>query len=312
MKRRHFLKSTSSAVSAAAVSSPLWAAENSEVIYDIHQHINFHGRRNGELIAHQKMMGVTKTVLLPSGAQLARDSTHGGRSNGLAARIFGTAAAVRLAGEHPKSFVYFCNEIPDLDSTKASLEKWLEGGAIGIGEQKFNLDCDSKPMQQVYEIANAFEVPVLLHFQHGSYNLGFERFHKMLEKYPKVNFFGHAQTWWGNIDAKLDQKDLYPKGKVTSGGLTDKYLADYPNMFGDLSAGSGLNSMKRDEEHAAAFLDRHQDKLCLGTDCADAIGEGTKCSGSGMIDLVRRLVPDDTARAKIFSGNAKRVIPFGD
>ena len=68
--------------------------------------------------------------------------------------------------------------------------------------------------------------------------------------------------------------------------------------------------MRRDEEHAAEFLHRHQDKLCLGTDCADAVGEGSKCSGSGMIQLVRRLVSEDDVRAKIFSGNAQRIIRF--
>ncbi len=308
MKRRSFI--TTSAAAAASSIPLLHGASGKEEIIDIHQHVNFHGRRNDEMLSHQKAMGVSKTVLLPSGAQLATESTHKGRSNGLAARVFGTAAAARLAAKHPDAYVYFCNEIPDLDTTKGELEKWLKAGALGIGEQKFNLECDSKPMQQIYEIASEFEVPVLLHFQHGSYNMGFERFHRMLGKYPKVNFIGHAQTWWGNIDAKLNPKDLYPKGKVTPGGLTDKYLSDYPNMFGDLSAGSGLNSMKRDEEHAEAFLNRHQDKLCLGTDCKDVEGEGDGCSGSGMINLVKRLVTDDTARAKIFSGNAKRVIRF--
>src|SRR5690606_37122939 len=175
----------------------------------------------------------------------------------------------------------------------AELEKWLGRGAIGIGESKFALEIDSAPMIRLYEVAQTFEVPVLLHFQEGMYNQGFERFHKVLERFPRVNFIGHAQTWWGHIDAKHDPKDLYPKGPVTPGGLTDRYLADYPNVFGDLSAGSGKNAINRDEEHAAAFFLRHQDKLMLGTDCADLVGEGEKCSGSGQIANVRRLVIDE-------------------
>ena len=39
-----------------------------------------------------------------------------------------------------------------------------------------------------------------MHWQFQMYNYGFERFHTMLEKYPRVNFIGHAQTWWANID----------------------------------------------------------------------------------------------------------------
>lgn len=306
MKRRQFTKAAGLGVLGASA-AVLKAASVEEVI-DIHQHVNFHSRSNEEFVAHQKQMGVSKTVLLPSGSALSRDSTDMGRSNGLAARVFGTFAAARLANRYPDSFVYFCNEIPDVEGADRLLSDWLEKGARGIGEQKFHLECDSAPMMRIYEVAKEHGVPVLLHFQHGAYNMGFERFHKVLEKFPDVNFIGHAQTWWGNIDANHVQENLYPKTKVKPGGLTDRYLADYPNMYGDLSAGSGKNALDRDEEHAVAFLDRHQDKILLGTDCADAVGKGDKCSGSGQIANVRRFVKDPKVRAKIFSENAKRII----
>lgn len=51
-------------------------------------------------------------------------------------------------------------------------------------------------MQKIYEVTNEYNVPVLLHFQFEMYNYGLDRFHKMLEKFPKVNFIGHAQGWW--------------------------------------------------------------------------------------------------------------------
>lgn len=289
-----------------------WAAANrDEEIIDIHQHINFSGRRNEDFLAHQQAMGISKTVLLPSGSALSMESTHLGKSNGLAARVFGTMASARLAQSAPDSFVFFCNEIPDAEGAVPKLEKWLENGAVGIGESKFHLECDSAPMKLVYDVAKAYEVPVLLHFEHERYNMGFERFHKVLEAYPTVNFIGHAQTWWGNIDANHVQTDLYPKTKVKAGGLTDRYLSDYPNVFGDLSAGSGRNALNRDEEHAAGFLERHQDKLLLGTDCSDSEGSGAACSGSQQIENVRRFLDDPVARTKIFSGNAKRIIQLG-
>ncbi len=307
MNRRQFLCATGLALGSAAVRAE--GTKNEEII-DVHQHVNYSGRLNPQLVKHQDAMGIAKTVLLPSGTELSRASTHQGKSNGLAARIFGTAASAKLAAEHPGKFVFFCNEIPDLPETKERLEKWLKAGARGIGEQKFNVQCDSRAMQLIYEIARDYKVPVLIHIQHGMYNHGFERLHKMLEKYPTVNFIGHAQTWWGNIDKNHEQKVMYPKTKVTPGGITDRLLADYPNIYGDLSAGSGLNSMTRDLEHAEGFLERHQDKLLLGTDCNDAIGHGDKCSGSKAIATVRKLVPDAKVRAKIFSGNARRIIRF--
>ncbi|HKX62871.1 MAG TPA: amidohydrolase family protein, partial [Verrucomicrobiae bacterium] len=149
--------------------------------------------------------------------------------------------------------------------------------------------------------------PVLMHFQHGVYNLGIENFHKTLEKYPKVNFIGHAQTWWANVDAKAEQKVLYPTGSVTPGGITDRLLRDYPNAFGDMSAGSGLNHLVRDPEHAAAFLQRHQEKLLFGSDCDDILGRGPGCQGAQIIANIRKLAGSKAVERKILYENARRL-----
>jgi hypothetical protein len=87
----------------------------------------------------------------------------------------------------------------------------------------------------------------------------------------------------------------------------DRYLSDYPNMYGDLSAGSGLNALTRDEDHAREFIQRHQDKLLFGGDCNDHDGQGSKCSGAGMIAVVRRLSPSKEIERKLLYRNARRV-----
>ncbi len=307
MKRRQFTKAAGLGLLAPA----LVRADDTEEVIDIHQHVNFSGRSNEDFFAHQEKMGVSHTVLLPSASAYSRKSTHDGKSNGLAARIFGTMAAARIVKAYPDRFSFFCNEIPDIEEAPSELAMWLERGAIGIGESKFHLECDSAPMFRLYEIAQEYKVPILLHFEHNRYNMGFERFGKVLEKFPKVNFIGHAQTWWGNIDADHVQKEMYPKKPVKAGGLTDRYLSDYPNMFGDLSAGSGRNALARDEEHARGFLERHQDKLLLGTDCSDSAGSGSKCSGSQQIANVRRLSDDKEAKRKILAQNAKKLLGLG-
>jgi predicted TIM-barrel fold metal-dependent hydrolase len=131
----------------------------------------------------------------------------------------------------------------------------------------------------------------------------------MLKKYPKVNFIGHAQTWWANIDKACDNdpRNLYPRGKLTPGGLTDRYLSDYPNMFGDLSAGSGENAFKRDPDHARAFLARHQDKLMFGSDCVDPTADVAVCSGARQLAQVRAYAPNKTAERKMLYANAQRL-----
>jgi predicted TIM-barrel fold metal-dependent hydrolase len=272
-------------------------AYGAEPVIDLHQHTHYAGRSDEDLIAHQKTMGVTLSVLLPAGSRY-----------GLAADCYGNDSVVALAQAYPKQFVYFANELPDIPETKPVIEKYLQLGAKGIGEQKFPVECDSPAMQRVAEIARDYRVPVLMHFQHNTYNLGIERFHRMLAKYPTVNFIGHAQTFWGNIDKNHKQEVMYPKGPVTPGGITDRLLSDYPNMYGDLSAGSGLNALMRDEGHARVFLKRHEDRLIYGSDCDDVQGRGEKCSGSQQLAAIRRFSPGVAATHKMLYANAVRLL----
>jgi predicted TIM-barrel fold metal-dependent hydrolase len=291
--RRNFLLTSITTCAAC-----LAGAENAtEPVIDIHQHTDYSGRTDEQMLAHQRKMGITHTILLPAG-----------RFFGLAAGASGNDRVQEVARRFPKEYFFFTNEVPYLSDAREVMVAGLKAGALGIGEQKFMVESDSRAVQMVADIAKEFGVPVLLHFQFGTYNTSFERFHLILEKYPTVNFIGHAQTWWANIDAKADQPVLYPKGPVTPGGITDKLLSNYANMFGDMSAGSGLNALLRDEDHARGFLERHQDKLLYGSDCNDSVGEGEKCSGSQQLATIRRLSPSKAIERKILFENAKRVL----
>lgn len=308
VSRRRFLAVTALAAAApplAAVDGP----PSAEPVIDIHQHTNYHGRSDQQMLAHQRAMGVAQTILLPSGRRVQRESTHNGKSDGLAAGTGGNDTVFRCAKEHPGEFFFGANEVTDLPEARGEVEKYLKLGAIIIAEQKFNVECDSKESEALYTLAGEYRVPILLHFQHGTYNKGFERFHKVLEKFPKVNFIGHAQTWWANIDAgHADQKVLYPRGtKITPGGITDRLLRDYPNMFADMSAGSGLNALLRDEEHTRGFLERHQDKILYGSDCTDTLGRGPGCQGAQTLATIRRLAPSKTVERKILYENSRKL-----
>jgi predicted TIM-barrel fold metal-dependent hydrolase len=307
VNRRRFLSTSASALLGATAQAPTPVAP-AEPIIDIHQHLSYSGRPDDVLLAHQKAMGVTTTLLLPAGRPVTRASTHDGVANGLQVEALGNAACQRFVQAHPMQYLSGANEVPDLEDATREIEKHLKDGAGIIGEQKFGVECDSPEMQRIYQLAQAHDVPVLLHFQFGMYNDGFERFHRMLEKYPRVRFIGHAQTWWANIDRNhTDQRVLYPKGPVTPGGLTDRYLRDYENMYGDLSAGSGLNALTRDEAFARELLTRHQDKLLFGSDCNDRDGGGPACQGTKTIAAIRRLSPTTSIERKLLYDNARRL-----
>jgi predicted TIM-barrel fold metal-dependent hydrolase len=307
--RREFLTASGLAVLGLAADPSLALPSQSvEPIIDIHQHVGYSGRPDEVLLAHQRAMRVTTTVLLPAGRSVNTPSTHNGAANALQAQALGNEACAAFARAHPKEYLIGANEVPDIRGARQEIERFLKRRAVVIGEQKFGVDCDSPAMQRIYQLAEAHDVPVLMHWQFKMFNYGFERFYKMLEKYPKVRFVGHAQTWWANIDKNhADQTVLYPKSPVTPGGITDRYLSDYANMYGDLSAGSGQNALTRDEGFARDFIARHQDKLIFGSDCNDHDGGGPKCIGANTIALIRRLVPSKSVERKLLYENAKKV-----
>jgi uncharacterized protein len=298
MNRREFFQGVSGIALTGCASVPIATPEeHAEPIIDIHQHTNYHGRSDEDLFRHQRAMGVTTTVLLPAG-----------RHYGLDAQCGGNESVQQASQKRPKEYVYFANELPYLKEADAVIRTNLQKGAMGIGEQKFRVLADSGYLVRMASIAKDFNVPILLHFWDGDYNMELQRFHKILQRFPTVNFIGHAQSWWGHIDKNHNPAIMYPKGKVTPGGLTDRLLADYPNMFGDLSAGSGLNALTRDPEHTAAFLQHHQEKLLFGSDCQDTEGRGASCVGAQILSAVRKLAGAKTVERKILYENSRRLL----
>ena len=322
--RRQFL-TTSAIVAAGAGMGCHTDSPGADLIIDMHQHVNYGGKRDkdlhqispgrseAQLLQHQHNMGVSRTILLPSGHPCIRPSTHEGFSNGLESTCAPNEGCYETARAHPDEFYFGANEVPDMEGAPQVVEKFLKMGAVVIAEVKFGLECDSPQMQEYYRLAADYKVPILMHWQYGKYNYGYDRFPKMLEKYSKTTFIGHAQTFWAHIDKnyKDDDKNLYPKGKVTPGGWTDRYLSDYPNFIGDLSAGSGNNALTRDPEQARAFIERHQDQLVFGSDCSDRIGHGEACSGWMTIQAIRQLSPSKAIERKLLYQNTKRIFRLG-
>jgi predicted TIM-barrel fold metal-dependent hydrolase len=171
---------------------------------------------------------------------------------------------------------------------EALLTSAVKKGAIGFGELKFHVEAAGPELQRMYALAADLNVPVLVHFQEvphtpaeGVFSTGFRNFEAMLKKYPTTRFIGHADAFWANISAGYANDSAYPSGKIAPGGITDKLLSDYPNLFGDLSANSGNNALSRDPEFTEGFLKRHEDKLIFGSDCACTDGKGGGISQAG-------------------------------
>ena len=287
-------------VGVVTVAYTVHAQETPEPILDLHQHTPYNNRLRDLVLAHQDQHRVKTTVMLPGEGWMLKI-------------IGGNRECAAFQATHADRYVRFASADPAESRAIDVLRGNIQRGAIGIGEMKYHVAVDSPEMHRVYKLAEEMQVPVLIHFEYETYNTGFERFDKVLKAYPKVNFIGHAQTWWGNVSAGLDQLDLYPKGPVKPGGLTDKLLGDYANLYADLSAGSGLNAITRDPEFYRGFIARHSSKLLWGSDCDcnDGKGGGIRsgfCLAERSLALLRKLAPDAATYRKIVYGNAAKVL----
>jgi len=106
---------------------------------------------------------------------------------------------------------------------------------------------------------------------YGVYDdLGLGRLENVLKAFPKLILLGHSQVFWSEIDKDVTEgiRAGYPEGPVKPGRVVE-LMGKYPNLYGDLSAGSGYNAISRDPEFGCKFMERFQDRLFFGTDIAN-------------------------------------------
>ncbi len=189
-----------------------------------------------------------------------------------------------VCGRYPGRFIPFCNPEPRLGkrpekTTANDFRFWLEQcrdfGCRGVGEVTARIPFDDPRALALFEACEQVGLPVTFHTTTpgtDSYGLlddiGLPRFEQVLRHFPKLVFLGHSQAFWSEIGGGLTaaEKGGYPPGPVKPGGRLPELFRRYPNLYGDLSAGSGLNALRRDPAHAFAFIEEFQDRLLLGLD----------------------------------------------
>lgn len=184
---------------------------------------------------------------------------------------------------YPNNFSWFCNIDPRFDTNTAEtdfgyfLRYYKALGAKGVGEITCNLYFDDPRVLALFKACEEYDMPVIFHMGHtnGEYGLidelGLPRLEKALKAFPKLKFLGHSQRFWSEISGDVDEvtRHGWPNCKVVSGGRVVELMRKYPNLCGDLSAGSGYNAMSRDPEFAYSFMEEFKDRLYYGTDiCA--------------------------------------------
>jgi uncharacterized protein len=261
MDRRHFLKSTAAVLAAGrafAQTAPDWGGP----VLDTHLHL----RKNpDDCFTHMQGCGVSNAILLTPIQEQEAAQKEMARRPGIFARS--VAADPATAGED------------------AAIRQAILNGAASVGELKYHLALDSMEMRRVYDICGETGVPVMMHIQNFPhfagelpYNTGYPQFNKVLKAYPKTRFIGHGDLFWAHISADVPTDRGYPSGPIHEGGLTDRFLSDYPNLYADMSANSGNNALSRDPEFSRDFIQRHRAKLIFGSDCSCSDGRGAGVS----------------------------------
>ena len=80
-----------------------------------------------------------------------------------------------------------------------------------------------------------------------------------LKEFPDIKFIGHGPMFWSGFTPKTG------KGASTREGITCRLLAEYDNLYADLSA-RGYMAIVRDPDFSKSFLSEHSHKILYGTD----------------------------------------------
>ncbi|MGB9643197.1 MAG: amidohydrolase family protein, partial [Candidatus Ratteibacteria bacterium] len=192
-------------------------------------------------------------------------------------------------------------------------------GAINLygvkvyGELKLRMMYDNPDAIRMFRFCGKNKLPVVVHidyeFETGSmyprpswwYGGGIDAFERAIIKCPETIFLGHGPGFWAHIsgDDKFD-KEVYPSGRVLEGGKIIEMLRKYPNLYCDLSAGSGLNALKRDIEFAKNFIIEFQDRLLFARDYFD----------SKHREFLESLNLPQEILEKIYCKNALKLVPL--
>jgi predicted TIM-barrel fold metal-dependent hydrolase len=306
ISRREFIGTVAAAVPALRLQGAQpgeWGAP----VFDLHHHMRQNAAAN---VAHLDGAGITKANLLTRGA--AQEPVKA------------------LAALAPGRFTWFSTFDITKPEAEAQLTQAVKDGAQGFGELKFHVAADGPELRRMYALAADLKVPLLVHFQEvdhfeneGTWSTGFAKtFESILKAYPRTTFIGHADAFWANVSADYHNEAAYPSGPIARGGITDKLLGDYANLFGDCSANSGNNALSRDPSFTPGFLKRHQNKLLMGSDCSCADGHGAgvsqannpaaarlagKCVARETLTVLKTSAPPDVFR-KIVWDNAHTLL----
>ena len=286
--RRDFIK-TSAAATTVAGAAGIAAAEDVEAVIASTKFIDIHAHctefemppvyaagvkplcTSDDLVARYDSIGVEKGVIL---ALCNPENFIGGMT---------TEQILRTCAQAPGRFIPSVGADPRCLGNNAFgnfeylFKYYRDKGCKVCGEVCANLHFTDPIMQNYFKGCEAAGLPLTFHLaadEDWLYGIidekGLPELELCLQRFPNLKFFGHSQSFWCEIGkyATWDERTGYPRGPVDEGRIP-QLMRKYPNLYGDLSAGSGNNALARDLNYAGRFLTEFQDRIMFGIDiCA--------------------------------------------
>ena len=186
------------------------------------------------------------------------------------------------------------------------LQKYLDAGAMGFGEHKPGIPIDDPQNMEIYEACAELDLCIMFHLDayRNTDDIGFPALEKVLQTFPEVTFVGHAPGFWAGISGDMteDEFSSYPDTEATAGGAVPRLFAEYSNLYGDLSSGSGANAISRDMEFGRQFIIDNADQLLWGTDYLHPDWNARQLRLYPKLDL-----PEEVQR-KVYRDNARELL----
>jgi predicted TIM-barrel fold metal-dependent hydrolase len=188
---------------------------------------------------------------------------------------------IDMADASDGKYVAFCNVDPHALTNSSDaplgilLEHYKKLGCRGVGEVMPNLPWENPMLQNLLKCTEKAGLPLLFDMtgylgrSYGIYDdPGMPQLERCLDRYPDLIFIGHGPAFWAEISVLKDPSDRlgYPKYPIISEGKVAELMRKYPNLWVDLSAGSGANAMMRDMDYAGCFMREFHERILFGID----------------------------------------------